>query len=132
MIDYKLDVDNGVELENLIGEITISNGKNLIVLQNTYVDSIFEALLDGVTQLKVDNCVSIELVEEPGSFEFEVIGPDISISYLQKTVYLDRIEFSKRLKEVIDNFLGRIENIFGDNKSLIVRDLENFIARLKF
>lgn len=130
MINYKLDIKDGIEIENLVGEITILTENNSIVLHDTYIDSIFEALLEGVSQLRNKNKASIELIEEPGSIEFELIDNKIALSYQKKTLYLDSADFLKNLLITLDSFLKAIKNMSGEKDNKIISHLKMLKERI--
>jgi hypothetical protein len=123
VIDFNLDKEDGIELESLVGEIKITDGNNSIYFQDAYVDSIFEALLKGIADLKGKNKTSIDLIEESGNFDFELVGDRLTIIYLKNVLYFDRSTFLNNLLLSTDKLLREIKDIQCVKTSLIINNI---------
>jgi hypothetical protein len=130
VIDYELDKEDGIDIENLLGNFTIAYDEGSIQFDSTYVDSILEILLSGFRQLKRQNKVILDLVEEPGELELEIVGDNISIAYQQHVVLVEKITFLRDLKKSTDNLLKEIEDFSGSQKLPIFKNLIKLRAQL--
>lgn len=123
MINFILDKEDGIEPESLVGEITITDGNNSIHFQNAYVDSIFETLLKGIVDLKDRNKTSIDLIEESGNIDFELVEDRLTIIYSKNVLYFDKFEFLNNLLLSLDELLDEIRNVQGVKDDPIINNL---------
>ncbi|MCK5124984.1 MAG: hypothetical protein KAR42_01905 [candidate division Zixibacteria bacterium] len=130
MIVFRLDTEDEIDIVNLIGDISITDGKTSIHFQYGYVDSILETLLTGVVELKGKCNSSVELIEEPGSFDFEVIGEGIKLTYLKNELLIDKSSLIKNLKLTIDKLLSEIRELQGTKTTPIIDSLRRLVEQL--
>ncbi len=123
MVHFELDMNGGIDLESLIGEIVFSDGKDQIVFQITYVESILEAFLTGVIDVKTNDKATIELIEETGSLVFESYGAVMNITYRNHKLNFDKSLFINELKLATDRFLAQIEEALPGMKNKLINNI---------
>ena len=128
MIKYKLDNEDGLNLDDLIGYIAIDDRANIIELKDTYIDSFLESLLEGVTNVHKSKKISIELIEEPGALEMNLIGSTLTIMYQDRSVSFNFDDLIIELKKTIKKFLDKIDDSKVDGKNSSVA---NSISNIK-
>lgn len=123
MINFNLDKKDGIEPEILICEITITDGDNSIHFQNAYVDSIIETLLKGIVDLKGRNKTSIDLIEESGNIDFELVEDRLTITYSKNVLHFDKSAFLNNLLLSLDELLDEVRNVQGVKDNQIINNL---------
>lgn len=56
-LEWNLDIKEGADLYDPIGYITISGDQGIITEEYTYLDAFFEAFVDGVERIEIENVV---------------------------------------------------------------------------
>jgi len=123
MINFNLDKEDGIEPESLVGEITITDGNNSIHFQNAYIDSIIETLLKGIVDLKGRNKTSIDLIEESGNIDFELVEDRLTIIYSKNVLHFHKFEFLNNLLSSLDELLNEVRNVQGVKNNPIINNL---------
>lgn len=105
-IAWRLYDDDELVADDPLGSITITDGDGDRISQNaTYLDSWFQALLQGVRSLKAGEEESIEMVEEPDPLELRVEGSRLRLKHDQSTVNLDMVAAIEEIRKQAQRFL---------------------------
>jgi signal transduction histidine kinase len=97
-ISFTLDQDEGIDPNDPIGDIVITNAQTRLSVESTYLDSWFDVLIDGYKSLQNKNKITLEIVEEPDVITFETVLNGFKVSYgKQKLFFSDLNEFYQSL-----------------------------------
>jgi len=80
-IVWRLDVEEPIDPENLLGDITLTDGQMSLGERDTYLDSWLDALIIGLKAVQAGQRVGIDIPEEPEPLVFEPLGKRVRISY---------------------------------------------------
>ena len=97
-IDWKLSQDDGVDANNPLGAITISDDDGGVILQEAiYLDSWFEELLAGLRMLVSGEPETLVLVEEPDPLELRLEDDTLVVT---QDVYVVRVSLVEAIEEI--------------------------------
>jgi hypothetical protein len=130
-ISFALDQDEGIDPNDPIGDIVITNAQNRLSVESTYLDSWFDVLIDGYKSLQNQNTITLEIVEEPDVITFETVLNGFKVSYgKQKLFFSDLNEFYQSLltsaKELLFQLDQAQENL--SNFPLLIK-IHDFIEQ---
>jgi hypothetical protein len=130
-ISFTLDQDEGIDPNDPIGDIVITNAQTRLSVESTYLDSWFDVLIDGYKSLQNQNKITLEIVEEPDVITFETVLNGFNVSYgKQKLFFSDLNEFYQSLltsaKELLFQLDQSQENF--SNFPLLIK-IYNFIEQ---
>ena len=130
-ISFTLDQDEGIDPNDPIGDIVITNAQTRLSVESTYLDSWFDVLIDGYKSLQNQNKITLEIVEEPDVITFETVLNGFKVSYgKQKLFFNDLNEFYQSLlisaKELLFQLDQSQENL--SNFPLLIK-IHNFIEQ---
>lgn len=91
-ISFVLDREEKIDPNEALGDIIISNNKSQIAVISTYLDSWFDALINGYKNLEKHNKMTLEIVEEPELITFETNKNGFNISYGKQVIFFDNIQ----------------------------------------
>ena len=128
---FTLDQDEGIDPNDPIGDIVITNAQTRLSVESTYLDSWFNVLIDGYKSLQNQNKITLEIVEEPDVITFETVLNVFKVSYgKQKLFFSDLNEFYQSLltsaKELLFQLDQSQENL--SNFPLLIK-IYNFIEQ---
>ena len=107
---FTLDSSDGIDPKDPIGDITITDEQTLLSIESTYLDSWFETLIDGFKSLKINQKITLEIMEEPESITFEPISQGFKISYRKRVLFLSNLnEFLQPLLLSAQEFLALLD-----------------------
>ena len=125
-IRFILDHDQGIDPNEPVGDIIISNAHSKLSDKSTYLDSWFDVLIDGYQALKSNKKLTLEILEEPNLITFEPILNGFKITYgKQKLSFNSLKEFDQSLLTSAQEFLRQLEQ---DNLSnfFLLNKIANF------
>lgn len=97
-ISFTLDQDEGIDPNDPIGDILLTDGNIVLSVESTYLDSWFDVLIDGYKSLQNKNKVTLEIVEEPEVITFEPVLEGFKISYGKQELFFSSLnEFYQSL-----------------------------------
>lgn len=128
---FTLDQDEGIDPNDPIGDIIITNDQTRLSVQSTYLDSWFDVLIDGYKSLQNQSKITLEIVEEPDVITFETVLNGFKVSYgKQKLFFSDLNEFYQSLltsaKELLLQLNQAQESL--SNFPLLIK-IHNFIEQ---
>lgn len=88
LVQIHLDKDEPLNPDELLGEVKILSAREFIKEESTYVDSWLEALAKGAEQVRYEQVVTVDLVEEPDPLVFERREGRIRISHQNSSVHV--------------------------------------------
>lgn len=124
-IAWRLYDDDELVADDPLGSITITDPDGARINQDaTYLDSWFQALLQGVRSLEAGEEESIEMVEEPDPLELSVEGPRLRLKHDQSTVDLDMIVAIEEIRKQAQRFLLLMQTLDDWESNPTLREIE--------
>lgn len=120
-VELTYDESTPLDVQEILGKISLSKGNQTIEEDNTYLDSWLTALIKGLHKIENEEKVSIDLVEEPTPLEMEWVRGFIVIKYKTQQIVLEGIEELKEaLKESAQSMISKFrkDEYFSDNNLL--------------
>ncbi len=109
-ISFTLDQDDGIDPNDPIGDILITNDHTQLLIKSTYLDSWFDVLIDGYKSLQNRNKITLEIIEEPDAVTFETVLKGFKINYgKQELFFSDLNNFYQSLLISAKEFLLQLE-----------------------
>lgn len=107
---FALDPADGIDPDDPIGDITLTNGQTTLSIESTYLDSWFETLINGFKSLQINQKITLEIPEEPELIIFEPIVEGFKISYGKKALFFQSLnEFLQPLLLAAQEFLAQLD-----------------------
>ncbi|MEA5620925.1 hypothetical protein VB711_24250 [Cronbergia sp. UHCC 0137] len=129
-ISFTLDQQEVIDSNDPVGNMTITDGKTILTVESTYLDSWFDVLIDGLQGLNKKDKLTLEIVEEPEMIIFENTLPGLKITYGKEELFFKKNYFYQELLNSVREFLFQLNQNEKDLTSLpIVRKLRNFIEQ---
>ena len=128
---FTLDQDEGIDPNDPIGDIVITNAQTRLSVESTYLDSWFDVLIDGYKSLQNQNTITLEIVEEPDVITFETVLNGFKVSYgKQKLFFSDLNEFYQSLLTSAKELLFQLDQAQESlsNFPLLIK-IHNFIEQ---
>jgi hypothetical protein len=128
---FTLDQDEGVDPNDPIGDIIITNDQTRLSFQSTYLYSWFDVLIDGYKSLQNQSKITLEIVEEPDVITFETVLNGFKVSYgKQKLFFSDLNEFYQSLLTSAKELLFQLDQAQESlsNFPLLIK-IHNFIEQ---
>ena len=95
-IEWNLDIEEEANLYDPIGNIKICGDEGDITEEYTYLDAFFEAFVEGVELMKVEDIVRVDPLIESNDIIFCSNGNLLKIQYgNQQTTILNKPQFIK-------------------------------------
>lgn len=124
---YEEDVES---VEDLVGDVRMESGGEIIREHSTYLDSWLTAIVQGLEALQVETAVSIELLEEPDPLRFELSGSRISVSYGPQTLTVPCMaDLEEAVALATAAFLRDVERLTGACEGEPLAELRAFMQR---
>lgn len=103
-IEWNLDIDEGANLYDPIGDMKISGDEGDVAEEYTYLDAFFEAFVEGIERMKLEDVVRVDPLIESNDIVFCCKGSLLKIQYgTQQTTILNKFQFIEEVqKSVID------------------------------
>ncbi len=130
-IFFTLDQTGGVDLNDPIGNIMITDGQTLLLIESTYLDSWFDVLMDGFKSLYKKNKITLEIVEEPEMITFEPVLDGFKISYRKQALFFRNLnDFYQSLLIAAKEFLFQLHQDQENSSNLpILTKIHHFIEQ---
>ncbi len=86
-ITVTFEEESGLDLDDPLGDISISDDQTTLVLKTTYLDSWLAAMIEAFDQTQSVNHVEVKVAEEPFSLQVDINSLGLlSISYEGRTL----------------------------------------------
>jgi hypothetical protein len=86
-IDWHLYEDDGIDPDDPLGRIVLGDAEGREIRQEaTYLDSWFQALVDGLGALHAGAAAHVEMEEEPYPLELRLAGGNVELTFDAVTV----------------------------------------------
>ena len=125
-IEIALDQEDGLDIEDVLGTIRISDYSGSIVEEDTYLDSWLYALiinLPGIERREID---TVDLVDEPNPLEFLYIDNGLLMRYKDKTI---NIENKDVLRQAIGQAAQDLLSHFGKSAETSKNEMLSVISK---
>jgi hypothetical protein len=129
-ISFTFDSDAGVNAIDPVGDLLISDGRSLVLLKTTYLDSWLEAMISAQSQAKVAKHLRVGVPEEPEPVLIDRL-PDgqLKITYRGKTVVADAPEaLEAALRTASRSFLEAIRESPERERNKIIDSIRRFAS----
>ena len=121
---FTLDPEDGIDPNDPLGDITLSDNQTTLSVESTYLDSWFDSLIKGFKSLQTNQKITLDLIEEPETLTFEPILDGFKISYGKQTLLFNTLnEFYQPLLLSAQQFLSQLDQ--NNNKTTTVPNLIN-------
>ncbi|MEI6331353.1 MAG: hypothetical protein WCP16_19075 [Pseudanabaena sp. ELA645] len=122
-IEWNLDIEEGANLYDPIGNMKISGDEGDLAEEYTYLDAFFEAFVEGIERMKLEDVVRVDPLIESNDIVFYCKGSLLKIQYgTQQTTILNKLQFIEEIqKAVID--LVKILDEFAEKSKQPKRSL---------
>lgn len=128
-ITWTLYEEDGLDAEDPLGSIEITEGDGDGIRQAaTYIDSWFQALLQGARSLSAGEEESIEMLEEPDPLEFSVEGSRLKIRHDQSALDCDLIEAMEEIRKEAGRFLLQMQTLDGWESNPTLQELDRVLS----
>ncbi len=130
-ISFTLDREQGIDPNDPLGDIIITNNQNILSVEATYLDSWFDVLIDGLKSLQNNNKITLEIVEEPEVITFEPLLEGFKITYGKQTLLFSNLnDFYESLLTSAQAFLSQLEEKSENFSNLpLLSNIYDFIAQ---
>lgn len=126
-IEWVFDREEPIDLENLLGDLSVSDADSTITVQSTYIDSWFVALIRGLRILQDGRSGSVEILEEPSPLVFELSEGKVWISYEHKRICAESLhEFQRSLHQGICWLTEQIKGIPWKRRYEILSEIQEY------
>jgi len=121
---FTLDPEDGIDPNDPLGDITLSDNQTTLSVESTYLDSWFDSLIKGFKSLQTNQKITLDLIEEPETLTFEPILDGFKISYGKQTLLFNTLnEFYQPLLLSAQQFLSQLDQ--NNNKTTTLPNLIN-------
>jgi len=110
-MEIRMDIfkPKDLNLSEILGNISISDGRRKSVFKDTFLDSWFCTFVEGLISLKKKENVAIDLIEEPYEIYFFVQDNKYILEILDSIFIIsDILKFETELRRLISDFLKQI------------------------
>jgi hypothetical protein len=108
-IFFELDQSEEIDPIDPLGKLMLTDGKTVLFIENTYLDSWFTIFIDALKALNLQNKLTVEIEEEPELITFEKLAKGFKINYLNKELFCENIDtFSQVLTKSAQQFLDQL------------------------
>jgi hypothetical protein len=127
-IECNFERDSGRDAIDPLGGINISDGNSTLVLKNVYLDSAFAALIQGLSELRIQDHASVEILEEPNPLRFDAgANATIRISYgNQEILAPTRDSLETALRKGAKTFLSALSDLPDSQRSETLEAIRKF------
>lgn len=89
-INWKLDEENGIDLDELLGEIQISDEMGNIIIEScVYLETFLFAISEGLVSSQNEGRYIIDLIDEPTNLVVARVNDTLSLEFGRKKITTD-------------------------------------------
>ena len=131
-IAWRLDEEMPLDPENLLGDITLSNGSTVLQEQQTYLDSWLEALITGLQAVQAGKARRVDILEEPDSLLFEPVEKGVRLCYRAMAIEVESVEaLHCALLLAATAFLQKLAGVEGWERNALLHGIRDFVSHLQ-
>ena len=128
-IAWRLDEEMPLDPENLLGDITLSNGPTVLQERQTYIDSWLDALITGLQAVQVGKAIQVDILEEPDPLVFEPVEKGVRLSYRAMAIEVESVEaFHGALLLTATAFLQNLAGVKGWERNALPHGIRDFVS----
>jgi hypothetical protein len=115
--------------ENLLGDITLSNGHTVLQERQTYIDSWLDALITGVQAVQAGKAIRVDIPEEPDALIFEPVEKGVRLSYRALALEVENVEaLHDALQLAATAFLQKLAGVEGWERNALLHSIRAFVS----
>jgi hypothetical protein len=131
-IAWRLDEEIPLDPENLLGDITLSNGDTVLQERQTYLDSWLDALITGLQAVQGGKAIRVDIPEEPEPLVFEPVEKGVRLSYRAMAIEVESVEaFHCALLLAATTFLQTLAGVEGWERNALLHGIRDFVSNLQ-
>lgn len=120
-IIWSLDRSEPLDAADILGNIALTDENNVTIkCKDTFIDSWFSVLMEGLISLSNGESIKIQIPEEPYPLIFRYAKNNTSIQYADSTITLNNIDraikdIKKEMKRLDGEYIGQTgynENVY--------------------
>ncbi|WP_038296475.1 hypothetical protein, partial [[Scytonema hofmanni] UTEX B 1581] len=116
-LEWNLDMEEGANLYDPVGNIKISGDEGIITEEYTYIDAFFEAFVEGVERMKVEDIVRVDPLVEPNDIIFSQKNSLLEIKYgSQKAIIFNKSQFLEEVKNAVTKLIEILDEFADSTK----------------
>lgn len=128
-IAWRLDEEEPLDLEHLVGDIVIHAAQTTLEERETYIDSWLDALLTGLKAVQAGQGVRVDIPEEPVPLLFEPCAQGVRIAYGAMVIEVESLEeFRGALRLAAHALLQELSTLAGWEKHQLLSGLRDFVC----
>ncbi len=128
-ITWHLDVEEPLDPENLLGDITLTSEQMSLGERDTYLDSWLDALITGLKAVQAGQRVRIDIPEEPEPLVFEPVGKRVRMAYRTMALEAESIEeLHSALRLAAQEFLQTLAAVEGGDSTPLLSSIRDFVC----
>ena len=126
-IAWRLDEEESIDPNNLIGDIVLSDGRTTLNERDTYIDSWLDACITGMHAVQAGKKVCIDIPEEPDPLIFEPLENGVRIAYRTVVLEVENLTaFRDALHTAVQALLGKLAPIQGSEHNRLLHGIRDF------
>ena len=131
-IAWRLEEEMPLDPENLLGDITLSNGATVLQERQTYLDSWLDALITGLRAVQGGKAIRVDVPEEPDPLVFEPVEKGVRLSYRDMAMEVESLEaFHCALRLAATALLQRLAGVEGWERNALLHGIRDFVSNLQ-
>jgi len=128
-ITWHLDEEVPLDQENLLGDITLSNGHTVLQERQTYIDSWLDALITGLQAVQAGKAMRVDILEEPDALVFEPVEKGVRLSYRALALDVESVEaLHDALLLAATAFLQKLTGVEGWERNAVLHSIRDFVS----
>ena len=128
-IIWRLDEARPLDPENLLGDITLSNGHTVLQERQTYIDSWLDALITGLQAVQAGKAIRVDIPEEPDALVFEPVEKGVRLSYRALALEVESVEaLHGALLLAATALLQELAEVEGWERHALLHGIRDFVS----
>jgi len=129
-IEWHLDMGEALDLDNLLGDITLSDAQTCFEERDTYIDSWLVALITGLQAVQVGQTMSVDIPEEPAPLAFIPVGQGVHIAYRSRVLKVESLEALRRaVCLAAEVLLQQVAGVQGGESNPSIHSIRDFVGK---